>query len=111
MDVVPAAQLRPSASALAHQRLEQGRLARAVGADEADVLAALEPHPGVLDQRSVADLDPRVLELERDPPERSALPNEKASVRRSRGSLSIAPLRMRSICLSFDCAWRALVAL
>ena len=44
-------------------------------------------------------------------PERSALPNEKASVRRSRGSLSIAPLRMRSICLSFDCAWRALVAL
>ena len=48
LDVVAAAQLAAVELALAGERLDQRRLARAVGADERDVLAALEPQLGVL---------------------------------------------------------------
>ena len=65
LDVVAAAQLAVRERPAAGERLDQRRLARAVGADDRDVLAALEPQLGVLDQRAVAGADRRVLELER----------------------------------------------
>ncbi len=52
--------------ALARQRLDQARLAGAVGTDEDDVLTALEPHRGVVEQDPAGHLDPGALELERE---------------------------------------------
>ena len=67
LHVVAGAQ--PAAVELAppDERLDERRLARAVGPDERDVLAALEPQLGVGEQdarRIGADLDAGVLELE-----------------------------------------------
>ena len=108
----PRRSLPASSSRLADQRLDQGRLARAVGADEADVLAALEPDLGVGDQRAVAGGDRRLVELEHDPA--GALggaegERERALVARVRPRPPRR--RSRSIIFSFDCAWRAFVAL
>src|SRR5205823_1691708 len=56
--------------AVAGEDLDQRRLARPVGADQRDVLAAFEPQLGVLEQRhrllaaATTDLDARVLQLE-----------------------------------------------
>src|SRR5205085_9537541 len=67
LHVVAAPQLAARERRLADERVQQRRLARAVGADERDVLAALEPELGVVEQdpgRVGADLDATVLELE-----------------------------------------------
>ena len=67
LDVVAGAQLAARRAARsADQRVDQRRLARAVGPDERDVLAALEPQLGVVRaaRRRSADLERAVLELE-----------------------------------------------
>ena len=61
-----APQLAAVELAPAGQRGDQRRLAGAVGADQRDVLAALEPQLGVLQQRALADLEQPVLDLEDD---------------------------------------------
>ena len=71
LDVVARAQPAAVELSLADQRLDEGRLAGAVGPDERDVLAALEPQLGVGEQdarRIGADLQARVVELEDDAP-------------------------------------------
>ena len=66
LDVVAAPQLARVELALAGERRDQRRLARAVGADQRHVLAALEPQLGVAQQLAVADPQLGVLELEDD---------------------------------------------
>ena len=98
---------RPPVSAL-----DERRLAGAVRADERDVLAALEPHRGVVQQhlgRRGADLQVRAARARtRRAPERSALPKLSDISRVSRGSRSIRSILFSA--LTRDCAWRALVA-
>ncbi len=48
------------------ERLDQGRLAGAVGPDEDQVLAPLDPQRRILDQHPPRDLDPRALHLQRE---------------------------------------------
>ena len=64
LHVVPGAQPARLERAAPGERLDQGRLADAVGADERHVLAALEPELAVLEQRPAGHLEPRVVELE-----------------------------------------------
>ncbi len=66
--VVPGLQPALGERRLARERADQGGLAGAVGSDERDVLAALEPQLGLVQQRprrrGIADLEAAVLELE-----------------------------------------------
>ena len=64
LDVVPAPQLARRQLARAGERVDQRRLAGAVGADQRHVLAALEPQLEVLEQRALADPQRAVLDLE-----------------------------------------------
>ena len=64
LDVVAAPQLAALERPVPGERVDQGRLAGAVGADERDVLAALEPELPVLEQRPARDLQPSVVQLE-----------------------------------------------
>jgi hypothetical protein len=66
LEVVPAAQLARVELALARERLDQRRLAGPVGADERDVLPALEPELGVAQELALADPQRAALDLEHD---------------------------------------------
>src|SRR3954451_25233720 len=83
LHVVAGAQLAAVELAMADQRLEQRRLAGPVRADEGDVLAALEPQLGVVQQHATRDRQPPVLELEDHPPR---------ALRRLEGELQRAPV-------------------
>ena len=104
-DRSPGAALRLAA---AGQRLDQRGLARAVGADQRHVLAALEPQFAVVEQQAVADRHPAVLELEHHP---------TAALRGLEGELQPGavgrPLgraaRSSASFLARDWAWRARV--
>ena len=112
LHVVPGAELSGGELAPPGERLDQRRLARPVRPHQRDVLAALQPQLGVLEQRDrrPADLDAPIEQLEDHAPRalRARRTRTPGPCRR-RGSRS-----MRSIFASFftrDCAWRAFVAL
>ena len=83
LDVVAGAELARLELPPAGQRLDQRRLAGAVGADERDVLTALQPQLGVTEQPLAAGRQVGVLELEDDPP---------AALRRLEGELERGPV-------------------
>ena len=104
--------------AAAEQRLEQRRLARAVRADEGDVLAALERERDAVEQLLVAGRDARALRPRRRSG-RSAPASgtrSRASAGSSSGARARPPGRLRSVssrpmCVSFACACLALLFL
>ncbi len=65
--LVAGAQLARGERSAAGERLDQRRLARAVGAHQRDVLAALDPDVGFLEQHAPRHLDPAAFELEHHP--------------------------------------------
>ena len=104
--------------ALAEQRLEQRRLARAVRPDERDVLASLEHELGVDEQLLVARDDVEARRLEHDPARARGLEElepERAVPARQRlqlaGGAFLRSFSRRPICVSFACACFALLFL
>ena len=101
--------IRPSRRP-ADDRLQQRRLARAVRADQSDMLAALEHELGV--RRAAASCPRRGRSPRPRPPSgRSAtgFRNSKPSVRRPARGASTRSASIRAICFSFACACRDFV--
>ena len=117
LHAVPEPRLARPGLAVAEHRLEQRRLARAVRADERDMLAALQRERRVVEQVLVARGEEESSTSTTVRPLRAGLRNSKPSVRERRVSNSTSPFAperscwRRPICVSFACACLAFVFL